>query len=71
VRLKFSNQGLIVPDQIFNQGHDRDEKIKIKVWLIRISFSVRIMIEMKKFESRSSLTKCDLSPAKKPTSGFG
>jgi len=32
-RLTDFHQGLVDPDQDFRQGHDRDEKKGIKVWL--------------------------------------
>jgi hypothetical protein len=33
IRLRFSNQGLIDPDQLFDRDHERGEKFSIKVWL--------------------------------------
>jgi len=33
IRLKFFDQGPIVPDQFFDRDHDRDEFFSIRVWL--------------------------------------
>jgi len=56
--LKFSSQGLIDPDQMFNQDRDHDENFSIKVCLKFFNQGL-----MKKFQSRSGdqkLTTCAL-----------
>jgi hypothetical protein len=35
----------------FNRDHDRGENFLIRVWLIRISFSIRVTIRIEKFPS--------------------